>query len=136
VTHKEVLTFIGCGGFGDPVAISTAHLELNANGSAKLEKRVILTPEGSGCEVLIEPQTLENFSYTNQTGGKVTVEPKVSKIHSRGTGGVCGGENTDDVTGRSDKRYRHIDRGGGPIRRPPRHPGPPGRTGTVAATAG
>jgi hypothetical protein len=99
VTHKEVLTFIGCGGFGDPVAISTAHLELNANGSAKLEKRVILTPEGSGCEVLIEPQTLENFSYTNQTGGKVTVEPKVSKIHSRGTGGVCGGENTEGTYG-------------------------------------
>jgi hypothetical protein len=99
VTHKEVLTFIGCKGFGDPVTISTAHLELNANGSAKLEKRVILTPEGSGCEVLIEPQTLESFGYTNVVGGKVTVEPRVSKIHSKGTGGVCGGENTEGSYG-------------------------------------
>lgn len=98
VTHKEVLTFIGCKGFGDPVTISNAHLELNANGSAKLEKRVILTPEGSGCEVLIEPQTLESFGYSN-AGGKVTVEPRVSKIHSRGTGGVCGGENTEGSYG-------------------------------------
>lgn len=98
VTHKELLTFIGCKGFGDPVTISNAHLELNANGSAKLEKRVILTPEGSGCEVLIEPQTLESFGYSN-AGGKVTVEPRVSKIHSRGTGGVCGGENTEGSYG-------------------------------------
>lgn len=97
VTHKEVLTFGGCTGFGDPITISSAHLELNANGSAKLE-RVILTPEGSGCEVLIEPQTLESFGYSN-AGGKVTVEPRVSKIHSRGTGGVCGGENTEGSYG-------------------------------------
>jgi hypothetical protein len=95
VTHKEVLTFIDCVGFGSTVTISTAHLELNANGSAKLEKRVALKPEGAGCEVFIEPQTLESFGYSNAGGGKVTVEPNVLKIHSRGTGGACGGENTE-----------------------------------------
>jgi hypothetical protein len=96
VTHKEVLTFVNCTGFGSTVVISNAHLELNANGSAKLEKRVTLKPEGAGCEVLIEPQTLESFGYSNAAGGKVDVEPSASKIHSKGTGGACGsGENTE-----------------------------------------
>jgi hypothetical protein len=95
VTHKEVLTFIGCKGFGDSATISAAHLELNANGSAKLEKTVVLTVTGAGCEVLIEPQTLEGFGYTNVAGGTVDVEPAVTAIHSEGTGGVCGGENTE-----------------------------------------
>jgi hypothetical protein len=95
VTHVEVLTFVGCKGFGDPVTISAAHLELNANGSAKLEKKVVLKPEGSGCEVLIEAQTLAGFGYSNAAGGKVDVEPAVTGVHSKGTGGVCGGENTE-----------------------------------------
>jgi hypothetical protein len=95
VTHVEVLTFVGCKGFGDPVTITAAHLELNANGSAKLEKKVTLKPEGAGCEVLIEAQTLAGFGYSNAAGGKVNVEPAVTAIHSKGTGGVCGGENTE-----------------------------------------
>lgn|ERR1700722_400044 len=95
VTHKEVLTFINCSGFGDPVAISTAHLELNANGSAKLEKKVTLKPEGAGCEVLIEAQSLSGFGYSNAAGGKVDVEPAVTSIHSKGTGGLCGAENNE-----------------------------------------
>jgi hypothetical protein len=95
VTHKEVLTFVNCKGFGDPVTISAAHLELNANGSAKLEKKVALKPEGAGCEVLIEAQTLEGFGYSNAAGGKVDVEPAVTGIHSKGTGGSCGGENNE-----------------------------------------
>jgi hypothetical protein len=95
VTHVEVLTFTGCKGFGDPVTITAAHLELNANGSAKLEKKVILKPEGAGCEVLIEAQTLAGFGYSNAAGGKVNVEPAVTAIHSKGTGGACGGENTE-----------------------------------------
>jgi hypothetical protein len=95
VVHKEVLTFVNCKGFGDPVAISAAHLELNANGSAKLEKKVTLKPEGAGCEVLIEAQSLGGFGYSNAAGGKVNVEPTVTAIHSKGTGGICGGENTE-----------------------------------------
>ncbi len=95
VTHKEVLTFVNCTGFGSTITISAAYLELNANGSAKLEKRVSIKPEGAGCEVRIEPQTLESFGYSNASGGKVTVSPDVLNITSKGTGGACGGENTE-----------------------------------------
>src|ERR1700733_1597468 len=95
VTHKEVLTFINCKGFGDPVTITSAHLELNANGSAKLEKKVTVKPEGAGCEVLIEAQTLTGFGYSNATGGKADAKPAAPAIHSKGTGGVCGGTNTE-----------------------------------------
>ncbi len=93
VTHKEVLTFSECSGFGMVITITAAHLEYNANGSAKLEKTVFISPEGSGCEVLIEPQTLEAMTYTNSSG-KIKASASVSKIHSKGTGGDCGGENT------------------------------------------
>jgi hypothetical protein len=93
VTHKEVLTFSECIGFGMEIVITGVHLEYNANGSAKLEKTVYITPEGSGCEVVIEPQTLEAMTYTNSSG-KIKASANVSKIHSKGTGGICGGENT------------------------------------------
>jgi hypothetical protein len=94
VTHKEVLTYSGCVGFGMGITVSPAHFEYNANGSARLEKTVFVTPEGSGCEVLIEPQTLEKINYTN-VSGKLTATASVGKIHSKGTGGACGGENTE-----------------------------------------
>ena len=94
VTHKEVLTYSGCIGFGMSIKVTAAHFEYNANGSAKLEKTVYVTPEGAGCEVLIEPQTLESLSYSNSSG-KVTASANVSKVHSKGTGGDCGGENTE-----------------------------------------
>jgi hypothetical protein len=94
VTHKEVLTYSGCTGFGMSISVTAAHFEYNANGSARLEKTVFVTPEGSGCEVLIEPQTLEKIAYTN-TSGKITSTANVTKIHSRGTGGACGAENTE-----------------------------------------
>jgi hypothetical protein len=94
VTHKEVLTFSGCVGFGTGIKVTAAHFEYNANGSAKLEKTVFVTPEGAGCEVLIEPQTLESISYTN-TSGKVSATASVSKVHYKGTGGMCGGEGTE-----------------------------------------
>lgn len=93
VTHKEVLTFSGCTGFGTGIKVTAAHFEYNANGSARLEKTVFVTPEGAGCEVLIEPQTLESISYAN-TSGKVSATASVTKIVSKGTGGMCGGENT------------------------------------------
>jgi hypothetical protein len=94
VTHKEVLTYSNCTGFGTSIKVSAAHFEFNANGSAKLEKTVTVKPEGAGCEVLIEPQTLESLSYTN-TSGKLMAAASVTKIVSKGTGGVCGGENTE-----------------------------------------
>ncbi len=94
VTHKEVLTYSNCSGFGMGIKVSPVHFEFNANGSARLEKTVILKPEGSGCEVLIEPQTFETLSYTNGSG-KVTAAANVFHIVSLGTGGVCGGENKE-----------------------------------------
>jgi hypothetical protein len=93
VTHKEVLTYSNCTGFGTSIKVSAAHFEFNANGSARLEKTVDVTPEAAGCEVLIEPQTLETLSYTN-TSGKLMASASVTKIHTKGTGGLCGGENT------------------------------------------
>jgi hypothetical protein len=93
-THKETLNYSGCSGFGGGATVTPAHFEFNANGSAKLEKRVIITPEGVGCEVLIEPQTVESVTYSN-AGGKITAEANVLKIVTKGTGGVCGAENTE-----------------------------------------
>jgi hypothetical protein len=94
VTHKEVLTYSGCIGFGMTITVSPADFEFNANGSAKLENTVEVTSESLGCEVLIEPQTLSNVSYANSSG-KVTATASVTKIHSTGTGGYCGGKNTE-----------------------------------------
>ncbi len=94
VTHKEVLTYSGCTGFGVSISVTPAHFEFNANGSARLEETVIVSSESLGCEVLIEPQTLESLAYTNASG-KVTATATVTKIHSKGTGGDCGGKNTE-----------------------------------------
>jgi hypothetical protein len=98
VTHKEVLTYSNCIGFGMSVKVTAAHFEFNANGSERLEKTVYVNPEGSGCEVLIEPQTLEGVGYTNSSG-KVTANASIINIHSRGTGGYCGGANTEGSYG-------------------------------------
>lgn len=95
-THKETLTYTGCTGLGGPVKITPAHFEFDANGSAKLEKQVVITPEGLGCEVLIEPQTVLGITYSNGSG-KITAESNASKIVSIGTGGVCGGEDKEGI---------------------------------------
>jgi hypothetical protein len=91
-TNKEVVTYSGCSGFGGGIKISAAHFEFSAEGHVKLEQQLIIKPEGTSCEVILEPQTLESVGYTNNTGGKVTTSSSVTKIHSFGTGGVCGGE--------------------------------------------
>ncbi|HTU80468.1 MAG TPA: hypothetical protein VMF09_17095 [Solirubrobacteraceae bacterium] len=89
-THKEVLTFSGCTGFGGKATVSAAHFEYNANGPAKLEKEVTIKPEGLSCEMVIEPQTVESLSYENDSG-KLKSAASISKIKAKGTGGVCGG---------------------------------------------
>jgi len=94
VGHKEVLTYSGCSGFGVNLKVTPAHFEFNANGFAKLEKQVVISSESLTCEVLIEPQTLETVSYANESG-KVKATATVTKIHSIGTGGMCGSENTE-----------------------------------------
>jgi hypothetical protein len=96
-TNKEVVSYTGCSGFGETVTISSVHFEFNASGSAKIEKSVTVTPEGAGCEVIIPSQTVETMGYTNNSGGKVTAAASVSKIKSKGSGGVCGGE--EETTG-------------------------------------
>jgi hypothetical protein len=94
--HKETLTFSGCEAFGfSSVTITAAKFESSADGTAKLEKSVTITPEGSGCEVIIPAQTVGNVGYTNEPGGKMLASATISKIHSKGTGGTCGGENTE-----------------------------------------
>jgi hypothetical protein len=94
VTHKEVFTYSGCIGFGMSITVSPADFEFNANGSARLENTVEVTSASLGCEVLIEPQTLANVSYSNSSG-KVLATASVTKIHSTGTGSPCGGKNTE-----------------------------------------
>ena len=94
VTHKEVLTYSGCIGFGVSITVTPADFEYNANGSARLENTVEVSSESLGCEVLIEPQTLNTISYANSSG-KLMAAANVSKIHSQGTGGMCGGKNTE-----------------------------------------
>jgi hypothetical protein len=91
--HKETVTYSECVAFGGSVTITAAHYEFSANGSVRLEKTVTITPAGSGCEIVVEPQTLEKVTYSN-TSGKITAEPSLVKIHSIGTGGLCGAEST------------------------------------------
>jgi hypothetical protein len=94
VTHKEVFTYSGCTGFGMTITVSPADFEFNANGSARLENTVEVTSASLGCEVLIEPQTLNSIGYAN-SGGKVTATATVTKIVSTGTGSPCGGKNAE-----------------------------------------
>jgi len=96
VTHKETLTYSECEAFGySDVKITPAHFEYSANGSARIEETIIISPEGSGCEILIEPQTMEGMSYKNEPTGKITAKANVFKITSKGTGHVCGAENKE-----------------------------------------
>ncbi len=93
-THKETYTYSGCSAFGSSVTMSPAHFEFNAGGTAKLEKAVTITPTGSECEIVIPVQTVEGITYENASG-KIKASANIFKIHSKGTGGSCGAENTE-----------------------------------------
>ena len=97
-THKETITYGECSGGGHKLTVSAAHYEFNANGPAKLEKQVVITGVGLGCEILIEPQTIEGMSYINASGD-LKSEAMVSTIKALGTGGLCGGESTASYSG-------------------------------------
>jgi hypothetical protein len=88
-THKEVLTYSGCTGFGTTLNITPAHFEFNANETATLEKAVTISSESLTCKVVVEPQTLNNVAYTNSSG-KLIATATVTGIHSLPTGGKCG----------------------------------------------
>lgn len=93
--HKEALTYSECEAFGFIVSISTVKFEFGADGTAKLEKAVTMTPEGAGCSVTIPAQTLSAVTYSNEAGGKLKASATMTHIHSKGSGGTCGGENTE-----------------------------------------
>jgi hypothetical protein len=96
-TSKQVITYSGCFGLETGVTITAVHFEFNANGPAKIEKAVTVSPEGVSCQVIIPAQTVEGMSYSNGSG-KVTASASISKIHSHGTGSPCG---TEEETGGS-----------------------------------
>jgi hypothetical protein len=109
--HKETLTYSGCSAFGYPkVKITAVNFEYNANGSAKLENTVTITPEGSGCKITIPAQTVEEVAYSNEPAGQITATANALNIHSKGNGGgVCGtGENTEgSYSGSIDAELEH-----------------------------
>jgi hypothetical protein len=98
-THKEVLDFGECTGFGKPISVSPADFEFNANGPAKLEKEVKVTSPTLGCELIIEAQTVESLSYETASGGKLVSKASIGKVKAKGTGGVCGGATEASYTG-------------------------------------
>ena len=93
--HKEVFTYSACRAFGSSATMSTADFEFSASGPVKLENTITIVIGSGECEIVIEPQTLEGAGFANKTGGKIEAEASASKIHSRGTGGDCGGSNTE-----------------------------------------
>lgn len=92
LTFKEIITYSHCNG-GD-VKVSPVHFEFNGNGNAIIEKTAAVEEVGAGCEVLLRKQTLEGFEFENSSG-KVTMAADVHDLHSAGTGGICGGEDTE-----------------------------------------
>ena len=94
-SHKEVFTYSGCFASGSGMKISAADFEFYATGAVKLENTVIIEPNNKECEIVLEPQTVEGgATYENKSGGKVEAEADALKIHSKGTGGNCGGTST------------------------------------------
>jgi hypothetical protein len=95
VSHKEVFTYSGCTAFGTRATMTAADFEFNANGPVKLENTVTISVGGGECEIELEPQTVERAAYTNKSGGKIEAEANAFKIHSKGSGSYCGGNNTE-----------------------------------------
>jgi hypothetical protein len=97
-TNKEVITYSSCSGPGGKVTISSASFEFNANGTAKIEKNILVMLEGLGCHITIPgSQTVESISYTSESSGKVLASASIGGIHSFGSGGSCG--TTEETSG-------------------------------------
>ena len=98
VTHKEVLTYSECSGFGMGIKVTAAHFEFNANGSARLEKTVVRHAgrrrmrSADRTAVARKPRLHE---LERQADG---VSRRLQNPLTRGPGGVCGGENTKAAT--------------------------------------
>ncbi len=95
--HKETLTYTNCIAFGYPsVKISPVHFEYSANGSARLESSVTITPEGAGCHITIPAQTVSGISYENKPTKEITASANASGIVNKGSGGACGSEENSE----------------------------------------
>jgi hypothetical protein len=95
-THKETLTYSGCDAMGySNVKITAVHFEYSANGSARLESAVTITPVGSGCHITVPAQTVNGIAYEN-TGKGITATMDAINIVSMGSGGTCGSEENSE----------------------------------------
>jgi hypothetical protein len=97
-THKEVLQFEECTGFGKLLEISPAYFEFNADGPATLEKRVTIKSEALTCQIRIEPQTVESLGYENASGD-LKSNASITNVKIAGTGGLCGGAGEASYSG-------------------------------------
>jgi ABC-type transport system substrate-binding protein len=95
--EQEVgVKYSGCTAFGFIGAeISEAKYLFNANGTVKVLNTITIKVPGAGCSVTVSPQgPLSSITYTNKSG-KIEESTKVSGIKSKGSGGLCGGENSN-----------------------------------------
>jgi hypothetical protein len=94
--HKETLTYSNCDAFGySNVKFTPVHFEYSANGSARLESSVTITPEGAGCHITIPAQTVQGVAYENKGKG-ITATADAINIVSKGNGGTCGTEENSE----------------------------------------
>jgi hypothetical protein len=101
--EKQVVKVVysGCKAFGQPVKITEAEYEFNANGStAVINKTITITVEGLGfgCTVKVAPTSnnkLETITYKNSGTTKLITEANVKTITYTTSGGFCstGGSN-------------------------------------------
>ncbi|MHB8242701.1 MAG: hypothetical protein ACYDHN_12020 [Solirubrobacteraceae bacterium] len=94
------VTYSGCKAFGQPVKITEAEYEFNANGSVAVKNTITITVEGLGfgCTVKVGPtknEKLEKITYKNSGTKKLITETNVSGITYTTSGGFCstGGSN-------------------------------------------
>lgn len=96
--HKETLSYSNCDALGySNVKITAVHFEYSANGSARLESSVTITPEGAGCHITIPSQTVSGISYENKGKG-ITATADAINIVSKGSGGTCGNEENSEAS--------------------------------------
>lgn len=94
VEQEVAVKYTGCTAFSFVGAeISEAKYNLHANGEVDVLNSIKITVPLAGCSVTVSPQKgLKAVTYTN-VSGKIEEASKVESIVSKGTGGICGGEN-------------------------------------------
>lgn len=94
--RKEAITYSQCAFFGFvKVKFNAWHWKFDADGTGELEDEVTFTPEGAGCTIKFPgKQVLKSVIYANEEGG-IHHTFELEGLHSRGSGGSCGGENVN-----------------------------------------